>query len=525
MAEGKILFYNEKDGTGIIITPDKEKISFDINSWEDFQNMPSLGLDVTFTLQNDAAIEIDTLQQNIAQEENLLESSDTQSKETTPEIQGKEYKTYRYKDKELSTTDDEVSDLLSHTQESFNTVHKNISLTTTISKTMQNYFANIHKQIKKREGYKKVDGRLEYMLAKRFLWTTYNNLQDIDPHVISPRIKSIANDLLFMSNLEDDFQKKIRYPSLTFEEIFLSSQTEYKKIKKFTDTIFEKLSFLREKEKSISAQKLALQKKIQHSHDKEELKELHKKEKILNGTYADTVHVMASLQEEYMIQSKRLHKFEQEYKEDFNKEFKEKARQYDNHLTDILNAQAFLLDSLLWKEAKISKPIQAHLKDLSVDIEFNTKEYLKYFLNTLDESKSSENTKELFTLYEHLKDIQKDYIIILSSSTTDAMEYKLALKELEKEYKIKAFTDELLALKHAIKNSVKLIILEDRLTITNAKKFLNTYHTTILSKPKIILLGNIGDMHTTNFSIDKTLPLTSSPQTLLKTVKTLLKYE
>jgi len=519
MQEGKILFYNEQNGTGIIITPDKQKIDFDINSWEDFENMPSLGLDVTLHYKNNQVSEIHTKKK----EPEVFEiSKEIQLTPIKEEKKQQEYKTFRYKDQELHNTDNEVASLLSDANESLKTVHENISLTSNISNTMQKYFGNIYNQIKKREGYKKVDGRLDYILAKRFLWTTFNNLQDIDQNVITLRIQAIANDLLFMSTLEDDFQRKIRYPSLTFEEIFLSSQTEYKNIKLFTTKTAQKLAFLREKEKTISAQKKAMKKEIMQTQDLDKLKELQRKEKVLNGTYVDTVHIMASLQEEHMFNAKRLKKFEEQYKEDFNKEFKAKAKKYENFIIDILNAQAFLLDSLLWKEAKVSKPIQTHLKGLSVDIEFNTKEYLKYFLNTLDATKSGESTKELFKLYEHLKEIQKDYIIIVSASAQDAIEYQLALKEFEKEFKIKSFTDELSALRWAIKNNVKLIILEENLTLTNAKKFLEAYHNSILSKPRIILLGNQTNIHSNNFSIDKILSSTIAPQTLYKATKDLL---
>jgi BMFP domain-containing protein YqiC len=231
---------------------------------------------------------------------------------------------------------------------------------------------------------------------------------------------------------------------------------------------------------------------------------------------------MASLKEEYKINTQRLQKFEQQYKDDFHKEFRKTAQKYENFLSEILNAQAFLLDSLLWKEAKISKPIQKHLQGLSIDIEFNTKEYLKYFLNTLDETKTNENTKELFTLYEHLKEIQKEYILIISSSSQDAMEYQYSMKELEKDYKIKSFVDELLALKWSMKNNVKLIIIDEYLSITTAKKFLDAYHTHILSKPKIIIIGEHQELHTKAFSVHKILSPAQSQHALLKTAKELL---
>ncbi len=77
---GKILFYNEGDGKGILITSGREKINFSIQEWNDFETMPSLGLEVHFTLQNDEALSIASIQQSITQD--IPSSEDTITKDT-----------------------------------------------------------------------------------------------------------------------------------------------------------------------------------------------------------------------------------------------------------------------------------------------------------------------------------------------------------------------------------------------------------------------------------------------------------
>ena len=49
---GKILFFNQNDGKGIIITSEKQKIDFDIKDWDDFDVMPFPGLEVVFNFSD-----------------------------------------------------------------------------------------------------------------------------------------------------------------------------------------------------------------------------------------------------------------------------------------------------------------------------------------------------------------------------------------------------------------------------------------------------------------------------------------
>lgn len=541
---GKILFYNQQTGTGIIITPEKTKCKFNIEEWDDFEIMPALGLEVEFTdISEDFALGItikrkstekeDTNKKEIVEKEPLKKVEENLEKEEKPKpsvtlptignsFNKKIQNTVKYKNVELTQTNIDISKLLDETENRLESINKNINLTIDILDTMHDYFSNIKKQIKKRQGYEKVDGRLTYSLAKRFLWTTFNNLQDIDPHVITLRIKSISEDLLFMNDLEEDFKQKIKYPSLTFDDIFLKSQIEYKNIKNLAKQTKDQLSFLREKEKSISFQKESIKKEILNCNDKTKLLELNKNKKVINGTYADTVHIMAQLQEEYAIHSKKLKEFEDKYKNDFNEKFKKEAKKYSTILTDILDAQAFLLDSLLWNEAKTSNPIQSYLKNLSIDIEFNTKEYLRYYLNTLDEAKSSQNVKELFTLYKHLQEIQKEYILIISANAEDALDYQCQISRITQDFKIKSFTDELSALKWSMKHNVKIIVIENILEITNAKKFLDVYHTNISTKPKIILIGN-DYIHSNKYIVYKILSHGVTPQAVASTIKNIIR--
>ena len=52
---------------------------------------------------------------------------------------------------------------------------KTITITMSLSGAIENYFGMVETNIKKREGYTKLNGRLSYILVRRFLWTTFGN--------------------------------------------------------------------------------------------------------------------------------------------------------------------------------------------------------------------------------------------------------------------------------------------------------------------------------------------------------------
>jgi hypothetical protein len=87
---------------------------------------------------------------------------------------------------------------------------ESITITMNLPKAVDNYFNIIRENISKRERYKKLSGRLDYLLLRRFLWTAFNNVSELDLLIVTPKIKALSHDLKVMSRLYDDFMKKIK---------------------------------------------------------------------------------------------------------------------------------------------------------------------------------------------------------------------------------------------------------------------------------------------------------------------------
>ena len=356
-----------------------------------------------------------------------------------------------------------------------------ISISLNITKSVSNYFNIIKEHLKSSNHYTKINGRLDYVLSKRFLKTTYNNLIEIDLDITTKKIQTLNHDLKDMDAIYSDFNHKTEYPHHAYTDVFLSHQIEYISTKKDLDYIVDKLYRLRSSEKTMSS--LIKNKKLKAGCLTDEIKRL-------NGTYADTVHMMAELDNRRKHNLNIVYTFEEKHKIQFKEIFQKQAIIHKKSILDILAAQAFAFDDELWIEAKKSTAIKKYFKNSSVNSDLNTETYLKYYLDSLDMDKMKEESKKLLELYDYLKSIHKEYILIIMSSSEDVIEHDMTLKRLQKNLNIKAFIDEKSAIVWAKKNTVKILIMEERLRSMSAKRFLDLYQKNVFVQPEIIFLGN-----------------------------------
>jgi len=146
MKHGKILFYNEQSGDGIVITEDKKKLKFTVQDWDDFDTMPSLGLEVSFDFKNETPVSLTSTTQNSAdiKEETLkaqIHSQDVQLRDLT----NKDFTTHKYKNESLTRAEKELTTLLNNSSSTLELLNKKISLSSDILTSMSGYLDNITK--------------------------------------------------------------------------------------------------------------------------------------------------------------------------------------------------------------------------------------------------------------------------------------------------------------------------------------------------------------------------------------------
>ena len=555
---GKILFFNADSGQGMIMTADKQKINFSVADWDDFDTMPSLGLEVRFRYEDSIASSIvsmsyveeepeevaptetpidtpesiekipeeepteeepEQIEEMVSQSEASLNEEVTADENADEEVLEEDTNEFEENPEEAMEelgTNEDLEDEIGDREES-------LTVTMNLPKAVSNYFNIINTNIEKRQAYKKAEGRLNYIVIRRFLWTTFNNLNEIDLHIVTPKIKALSDDLKAMASVYDDFVRKTKYPALAYEEVFLSCQAEYKKIRDGAEKTIQRINQLKGSEKHLGGVLKIRKEELSSEINTDEFEVMKEELKSLNGMYVDVVHMMAELDERYKHDIELLTEFEKEYKEDFYELFDIDAKKYQKDLIDILSAQAFTLDTELWNEAKSSKGLRAHFHKSGIKGEFNTVTYLKYYLDSHDSTKANAENKKLFELYSYLISLEKDQILIMLSDANDALEYEGSIKKTDKTYEVKAFIEEKAALKWAMKHSVKVLIIENELTKMRAATFLQYYKKYVLVIPKIILLGNSKDSDL--YTIHKLLPRGISSRVVAQNVQELLADE
>lgn len=500
---GKILFFSESEGKGVIITSQKEKIEFSALDWDDFDVMPHIGVEVEFDIKDIHAINITA---KIVEKPSDAQAQEPQKTEETCQ-QTDEY----VEPKEMT----QIIESLDSKEKS-----QSIQASTNVSTAIARYFKSLQSDIRQRENYKNMEGELDYSLIKRFLYTTFNNLSDIDLHIVTPKIKALYDDLRYMSVVYEDFMEKTKYPSFAYYEIFLSTQANYMTIKKGTEYTIEKLKKLRSDEEKLNVKLEIKKKELAQNVGSPNYAMLQYELKSINGAFIDTVHLIAKLDELYKNDMKLLNDFRNDFKNSFNSEFLGESKFYKKDLTKIINTQAFMLDMYLWSEAKRSVAVRKHFENSPINEELNTKTYLKYYLSSLDSSKITEEAKKLFALYDYLLSIQKECIMIVAKNPQDAMEYEKSVKNMKLLLEAKAFIDEKSALKWAMKNSVKIVIIEDFLQNTTAQSFLQTFKKHVSLTPQIIIIGE--KPKTIPYTINNILPKNPSSRMINDVIKAIL---
>ena len=471
---GKITFYSQDDGNGIILTEDKKKYTFKAIEWDDFDHAPKSGLLVSFTPKESEATQVevafDDRQRVTVDRVEQVEDTQKDQGGSAPLVE------------ELSVATTTIDTIIRP---------ESIRLEKSVAKTVKEYFANIEKHIKERTGYQESKLRLDFLRIRRFLFTTYNNLTEMDTNFITPTIKKIRDDLLEMSRVYDDYKVKTTYPDVAFDKIFLSQQSEYMQIKKESELIFHEIQKQQLAEQVLSQEieekeellKITLRSSTQYERLMEEFKELKKE-------YVDTVHMLATFNEQYRKDLELLHSFENRYKEEFFTQFSEASKRYRKQILYILDAQAYEFDSQLWRQARKSKEVKRFFQKAHIQGEYCAKTYLKYYLNTLDTHKLSKEQSELFELYKYLETIEHKTALVVVRDVDDALEIKSALLKYPLDIAVQLFTDEKSALAWSKENSFNLLIVGGELSQMSAARFLVKMYNEFKISVPIILIGH-----------------------------------
>jgi len=380
---GTIIFYNLDDGSGLILSEEKDKYRFDITMWDDSDNLPSIGLKIEAILEDK---NIKSIIKYVKKEKNSnIDTSIHEVKDIILDSNG---------DCEI------LNAKLDPDLYSAKTVPENF-----IDTTMKNFFLPLQETVDKYKNYElnSKEESLDYFMIKRFLFTAYNNLLELDSSLANGSLTEVYKNIQNINSIHDVYKKSYMYPKIAFSTIFLR-YTRYKEAKK---RLKKNISDMQNIEISLSAMEFEIKQKVSEldAMEKEDdnLIAIREDIKHLKSLYVDAIDKMGSLREENEILLPITDEYFELFFEKFSEQFISSYEKNMQNLISILNSMAFLFDRLMWDKASHSKVIKKHFEESNIPYPYSSLTFLRYYLKTLNKSKLSEENKKLFELLKYLE--------------------------------------------------------------------------------------------------------------------------
>lgn len=382
---GTILFYNLDEGSGLILAEDKTKYRFTIDVWDDGDTMPSIGLKVLCTFDEDELYSV------VASKESPILPKTSHGKAPIS-----------VDDAARMILSTDVHGHLDEVDTSLKINPQDYSVKTVpggfIEATLEKFFSSLQGTVDKYKNYhlQSDDEYLDYFKMKRFLFTAYNNLLEIDSSLADGTMTQMYRNIQDVNSIHDLYKKSYLYPKIAFSTIFLK-YTRYKDAKRRLEANISEMGNIKT---NLSVMESEIKQKM------ESLGKLDKKDeryvplqqsiKYIKRLYVDTIDRLGTLREENELLIPITNEYFEMFFEEFSQKFATSYEENIAHLIDILGTMAFLFDRLMWEKASSSKAIDSYFKNAGITYPYSSLTYLRYYLKTLDKTKLSSENKGLY---------------------------------------------------------------------------------------------------------------------------------
>ncbi len=410
--QGKIIVYSDQTGIGKIITKERKKYNFNVDEWDDYEKTPAVGQIVSFEPEGINAHKI-----RVTQEAEPVESKKEADKEQNSAARDVQ------DSGEARTGEREPAWLIESDLD--------------VEACIEMHFSDIRKRVAQSRELLEQNRRLDFTRMQRFLTTAYNNLIEIDHSFENYELAEIRQELLEANDAYRSFKSRTDYIQNAYEKVFLNKQSRYKELRAKLD--LNKSRITKHTENAANLEKEIKQKsgslKKLHA-GTEEYIYLFNEIKILKRSHVDAIHEIAKLTEENRLYIELLDNFYKMHYERFKKSFEEFTKTYDSLMRKIQDVLAYRFDSLMWKKANRSKPIQSFFAKAGIHDEFSAVTYMKYYLKTLDSSKLNRQNQELMELMQYLEAQTKKRLVCIDDDTEFLGMVKTVLGEIDRDIKV-----------------------------------------------------------------------------------------
>jgi hypothetical protein len=274
-----------------------------------------------------------------------------------------------------------------------------------IEATMTKFFTSLQDTVDKYKDYQlqSTEEELDYFKMKRFLFTAYNNLLEIDISLADGGLAEMYRNIQDINSIHDIYKKSFIYPKIAFSTIFLK-HTRYKEAKRRLEKNISEMASVKS---NLNTMENEIKRKIEElghfEKDDETYEPLRRSIRHAKRLYVDSIDRVGTLREENEILLPITDEYFELFFEEFKKKFESSYEKNIRSLIDILDSMAFLFDRMMWEKASSSKIIDRYFKEANISYPYSCLTFLRYYLKTLNKAKLTPENKELFDLLEYLE--------------------------------------------------------------------------------------------------------------------------
>ncbi|CAM2816324.1 hypothetical protein [Helicobacter burdigaliensis] len=302
-----------------------------------------------------------------------------------------------------------------------------IHQTRSIKECIYNYFGSVENLITQYQDSIKSDKKLDFLRIKRFLFTAYNDLFELDSTIPNMALSNLKSEIIALDKEFESFSKKSSYPpENSYEKIFLARQIEFVKNEELIETTRSIIKSASIQQASMGSTLKNMEENFLKRQDKGSLNYLQAQTQLkhFRKRYVDLLHYLSLQKEKLAKITKAGEDFEEEFFEPFLKSYIPLIKELKRDFIELLNTKAYDLDKLLWQRAKRSLSVRRFFIEAGITGTYSSKTFLKYFLRSLDTTKIRKDTKELFDLLHYLESFSKKNILLIQQSLNDLKHYR-----------------------------------------------------------------------------------------------------
>ncbi len=341
--------------------------------------------------------------------------------------------------------------------------NKQIPVDLSLEESFIQFFRNAKEVIKKNQIYSQQRNKIDYLLMKRFLFTAFNNLVEMDLTIGRGRVNKPYKKLKEVEKEYELIRRARRKPIIEiYDKIFLTKQISYQYIVQDLETIKKLIGMYEIKldslSKTLEILKIEIETIDKTTEAYEEKLSMFRK---TNTDYTDSIQYLNENKSKLEEGARIVEEFEKTFVEEFKKKFIKDIDSVIEEMIVVLNGLSYTFDQILWEEARESVPVKQFFEKARIQGSFSSKTYLYYFIKNLDEKSSNEEHKKLKELYEYLKSTSSKHICLICRDSDDMEKNKFLLEKIDKDFHVQTGTDPDMIFVHYKRKPFHLLIIDD----------------------------------------------------------------